>query len=49
MAWCLASVGVLVCEMCIVVSVTTIDSVVAVRVVEMCGSLILGGGAREGA
>jgi hypothetical protein len=49
MAWCLASVGVLVCEMCIVVSVKTVDSVVAVRVVEMCGSLILGGGTREGA
>jgi hypothetical protein len=35
--------------MYIVVSVKTVDSVVAVRVVEICGSLILGGGAMEGA
>jgi hypothetical protein len=42
-------VGVLVCKICVVVSVKTVDSVVTVGVMELCESLILGGGAREGA
>jgi hypothetical protein len=42
------AVGVLVCKICIVVSVKTVDGVVAVRVVELCEGSILGGGAGEG-
>jgi hypothetical protein len=40
---------VLVCKICVVVSVKIVDRVVAVRVVELCEGVILGGGAREGA
>jgi hypothetical protein len=40
---------VLVCKICVVVSVKIVDSIVAVGVIELCESLILRGGATEGA